>query len=274
MPKLKPLYVNGKYFPSIEKASRYLNIARSNLSALIKGKNRVFYRGAEIERAQEEMTAYKINTPKETKKTPVIVDGVVFESMKDAEEMYNWPVGALSKPLRLGKSFYKGHKIQLVFPSKKRPIQAQKMSCKVYNKTLDITYNSIMEAANHAKCDPWTMSKKMESSGGFIDANGNEYIRLTPMKTKNVYEDTGKTIKKIMPEHSRTVAPKPDMEFPIVDIPVEKKPTQNEVPQIVKDAINDKIITLLKEKGLYQDILDLLKYGGFTTVNFNTKEND
>ena len=39
-----------------------------------------------------------------------------------------------------------------------------------------------------------------------------------------------------------------------------------EITQIVKDAINEKIILMLKEKGLYEDIVNLLNYGGFSTI--------
>ena len=127
-----------------------------------------------------------------------------------------------------------------------------------------------------AGADSWTMSKKMTTAGGFIDKNGNEYVRFSPMVSKNTYENTGKKLTKtrsFSTRKSQTVV----KDFP--PIPVDELPkeiiekdiqisSKKEIPQVVKDAINDKIIALLKEKGVYDDIIALLEYGGFTTVKF------
>ena len=65
----------------------------------------------------------------------------------------------------------------------------------VYCKTIDRWFPSIQSAAKFAGVNGWTMGMKMQSSGGFIDANGREYIRKTPMKSKNIYPDYGKRYK-------------------------------------------------------------------------------
>lgn len=68
---------------------------------------------------------------------------------------------------------------------------------RVINITKDIWFDTIGEAAKYAKIDGWTMSKKMETSGSFVDDNGDEYIRETPMRTKNKYKNTGKKLCKV-----------------------------------------------------------------------------
>ena len=65
---------------------------------------------------------------------------------------------------------------------------------RVINTTKNIWFKSIQDAAAYAQADGWTMSKKMETSGSFIDNNGDEYIRETPMQTKNTYKTTGKKL--------------------------------------------------------------------------------
>lgn len=111
------------------------------------------------------------------------------------------------------------------------------------------------------------------------------------MDTKNNYRNDGKSVKSPRKPRSRTLtAPNdelPDLKGrfkgcvdlhevdmgdfckPLTQVKLDKK----EVPQVVKDAINDKIIALLKDKGLYNDIMALLEYGGFTSVKFKN-END
>ena len=135
---------------------------------------------------------------------------------------------------------------------------------KVYCPNLDKTFDSITDAAKYAQADTWTMSKKMETSGGFVDKNGNEYKRLKPMNTKNNYPDTGKTLAKTHSFAHRIVV-KPVDNKPInIGTPV--RVVKEEIPQIVKDAINDKIIQILKDNNIYNQIVDLLNYGGFSTI--------
>lgn len=59
---------------------------------------------------------------------------------------------------------------------------------KVYCETLDIWFNSIQDAAKYAGCNDWSMSKKMDIMGSFVDEAGNVYKRAEPMKTKNKYQ--------------------------------------------------------------------------------------
>ena len=78
---------------------------------------------------------------------------------------------------------------------------------------------------------------------------------MLTMETKNKYSDTGKTLAKTQSFAHRTVVKQKD-----------DKPVKEEIPQIVKDAINDKIVQILKDNNIYQQIVDLLNYGGFSTI--------
>ena len=286
---MQNIRVNNKIFNSISKAAKFIGIQRSNLSVMLKDKKATTYKDLMIE---------KLDTPK-TKKTkrgysrcvPVLVDNVAYNSIADAERALGLSENTLAKPLREGKKTYKGHTIEYVMPSQRKETSHKKVQ--VVCITTGVVYNRLGDAALAAGADAWTMSKKMEASGGYIDANGNEYRRLTPMRTKNTYKDTGKKLKakrEYTPRPSRrgvklniTGAFVPidtalnlanaDARFPIVDMPkpltqapVDKKP---EVPQIVKDAINDKIVDLLKKSNIYDQIIDLLNYGGFSTIKIN-----
>lgn len=72
---------------------------------------------------------------------------------------------------------------------------------RVYCKTLNKWFNSITDAANFAGAKQWTMGLKMGKCGKFIDKNGNEYTRETPLKTADNYRDTGPTLQKKFGDH-------------------------------------------------------------------------
>lgn len=274
--------VNNKIFDSISKAAKFIGIQRSNLSAMLKDKKATTYKDLMIERLDS--LEKKKTARGNYRKIPVLVDGVAYNSIGDAEKACGFPVNTLAKPLRQGRKIYKGHTIEYVLPSQKDKYKHK--SVKVLCVTTGVTYNKLGDAAKVAGADEWTMSKKMETSGGYIDANGNEYRRLTPMVSKNMYKDTGKTLKskrEYSPRPSRrgvklnttgTFVPidtalnlaNADARFPIVDAPKREPAQKPQVPQVVKDAINDKIIKLLKDNGIYEQIVDLLNFGGFSSI--------
>ena len=284
--------VNNKIFNSISKAAKFIGIQRSNLSAMLKDKKATIYKDLMIEKLD---SPEKKKTARENyRKIPVLVDGVAYNSIRDAEKFCGFPVNTLAKPLRQGRKIYKGHTIEYVLPSQKDKYKHKNTKAvKVLCVTTGVTYNKLGDAAKVAGEDQWTMSKKMETSGGYIDKNGNEYVRLSPMVSKNTYKNTGKTLKKIrkhveipsrrgvklkttgtfVPIDTALNLANADARFPIVDMPkpltqapVDKK---QEVPQIVKDAINDKIVDLLKKSNIYDQIVDLLNYGGVSTIKIN-----
>lgn len=262
----QPLYLNGKIFNSMNKAAKFLRISVSALADRLKNKEATVYKDILIEKAKIEPKPQ----PKLLKRKgiPVIVDGVMYNSCKEAERIIGCGARSLADAIRRrGKTTFFGHQVEPLFPSMigKRKIN-KKDSVKVLCKTTGITYNTITEASKVAEADDWTMSKKMETEGSFFDKNGNEYIRLKPMKTKNNYGNTGKTIKFNSAQRFIGCETLSDIKFDNVK-PVEPvKEKKDTVPQIVKDAINEKIILMLKEKGLYEDIVNLLNYGGFSTI--------
>ena len=283
---MQNIRVNNKIFDSISKAAKFIGMQRSNLSNMLKDKKATTYKDLMIERLDKPVV--KKTKRGQFRNIAVLVDGVAYNSITDAEKLCGFCAGTLAKPLRQGKKTYKGHSIEYVMPSQRKKTSHKKVQVVCIN--TGVVYDRLGDAALAAGADSWTMSKKMEASGGYIDANGNEYRRLTPMRTKNTYKDTGKKLKskrEYTPRPSRrgvklnttgTFVPidtalnlaNADARFPIVDMPkpltqapVDKKP---QVPQVVKDAINDKIIKLLKDNGIYEQIVDLLNFGGFSSI--------
>lgn len=263
---MQQVRVNNKFFRSIADAAKFLRMPRVTLSAKMKNKQAITHKDLLIEKVQETPKPKHRNTGVKRAAVPVLVDGVAYNSCSEAERAVGLPPCVISKALRCNQRHCCGHDIEPVFPSQIKPIEKK---VKVYCETTGIMYDSIKEASKVADVDNWTMGKKMEASGAFIDSKGRVYKRMTPMNTKNKYKDTGKSVK-----HKREYAPRCVKlgEPTVISIPpVAQKP---EVPQVVKDAINDKIIALLKEKGVYDDVIALLEYGGFTSVKFNTNKNN
>lgn len=113
---------------------------------------------------------------------------------------------------------------------------------RVINTTKNIWFKSIKQAAAYAQVDGWTMSKKMETSGSFIDNNGDEYIRETPMQTKNTYKNTGKKLCKVGTHAKRTrICKQPDFVF-------------QDLPMPVRDLINQEISRMLVSNTPWEQI--------------------
>lgn len=217
------VYVNGKFMKSITSAAKFLRMPMSTLAEMLRNKKSTIYKDVFIEKAEE--------TPQIIKKQkvgkggagamPIIVDGVRYNSMNEAERAVGLGENTLSHAVRRKSGYCKGHKIELVYPE-----------------------------------------------------------RLKPMNTKNVYKNTGKNYRH---RETKSLETDPKNRFiscetlnkidvgnfcePLTEVNFDKK----EVPQIVKDAINEKIISMLKDNGLYEDIVNLLNYGGFSTIKI-TKE--
>lgn len=260
--------VNNKLFQSITAVANFLHIKPDTLRKRMTGKKATIHNDLLIEKVDEPV---KLITDKPRSKRapiPVIVDGIAYNSCAEAEKALGIVPCSLALRLRRGGRTFKGHTIEPVMPSQIKLLPRKKREpinrIKVYSPTLNKTFPSIEGAAKVAQVDSWTMSKKMEASGGFIDKNGNEYIRLKPMKTKNTYSDTGKTLAKTHSFAHRTVVKPVDNKPVNTGTPV--RVVKEEIPQIVKDAINDKIVQILKDNNIYQQIVDLLNYGGFSTI--------
>lgn len=152
----------------------------------------------------------------------VIVEGTTFNSIKEAANYIDSSRGVyvqLAHALaRNCERKYKGlsiayadeeleNQVKQKLLTKSLPHKYSKIGCPVLCKTTGKRFKSITKAAKHANVNDWTMSKKMETAGKFMDKHNNEYIRLVPMNTKNVYANTGATLKHEGRKTSRTVNP-------------------------------------------------------------------
>lgn len=131
---------------------------------------------------------------------------------------------------------------------------------RVINTTKNIWFKSIKDAAAYAQVDGWTMSKKMETSGSFIDSNGDEYIRETPMKTKNKYKNTGKKLCKTVAHTRRTrVCKQPDFAF-------------SELPMPVRDLINQEISRMIVSNTPWEQIKAFMLKMGCKKIILNIED--
>lgn len=113
---------------------------------------------------------------------------------------------------------------------------ANNIGVRVYCKTLKKWFRSIKDAAKFAKVDDWTMSKKMSTAGSFVDCDGNKYVRLEPMKSKNVYTNTGTTLKHNVKRHKRVKTEQIEKvdDFVFGDLPV---PVQQLIEKTILDML-------------------------------------
>jgi hypothetical protein len=276
---------NNKVFNSISKLAKFLQMPSPTLRRVLNGKQATIYKDILIEKIAKPTKGP--NTMKKARGIPVIVDDVPYDNCATAERELGFPINSLTKCLRLGKKSYKGHTVSAVYPSqiKRVPGVHNTKRVNVTCVTTGEVFKSLKDAAQDAQVDSWTISKKMETAGSFISRDGKEYVRERPMVSKNTYKNTGKTLKAIRPYTERPsrrgVKLNTKETFVPIDTALETAKSKREVlfpnatdtkpqvPQVVKDALNDKIIDLLKGAGIYDKIVDLLNYGGFSSIKIN-----
>jgi hypothetical protein len=199
-------------------------------------------------------------------KIAVKVENQVFNSIKDACAYLklNTPAG-LAHAIKRGNSTYKGLAIERVNPivpdKVKKMKKNNRLECPVVCENLNLHFRNIRQAAAYAKVDGWTMSKKMSTAGQFKDKDGNIYKRLKPMKSKNVYENTGDTIKTTRAFAHRTV--KKDLEEVKPAQVIQELPTQPIVDkvQLAKDVLKEKVIASIKvdDYVLAKNLIDVIQ---------------
>lgn len=141
--------------------------------------------------------------------------------------------------------------------------------------TTGAEFKSIKEAAEYAGENNWTMGIKMSAFGYFEDSQGRKYIREVPMVTKNVYTG-GKSpkVEKHMPKTTRKKKIKPS-DFDLMKIPdlkpfdkFDNMPRQvmsekhDKCPQIVKQAVGEKIKQMMKDAHIWDDVVQALDFLG------------
>lgn len=199
-------------------------------------------------------------TPKQ-----VYVDGVKYNKCIDAEVALNLPRSGLSHALQHGKTIYHGHKIELASNNitKTKNKRHDSRTVKVLCVTTGKRYNRLKDASKAARCNPWTMSVKMETAGQFIDSLGNVYKRLTPMNSKNVYKNTGDTVQKNIPHYKRKTPADSILSSTVLEPTTVAK---DSIPDIVKETVNEKIISMLVKSGIYDDIKQLAEFANIKSI--------
>lgn len=200
-------------------------------------------------------------------KIAVKVENQVFNSIQAACEYLKLkhPAG-LSHALNRGNTTYKGLAIERVNPIIPDRIKKMKknnrLECPVVCENLNLHFRNIKQAATYAKVDGWTMSKKMTAAGQFKDKDGNIYKRLKPMKSKNVYENTGDTLKTTRAFAHRTVVKK-DLEEAKPAQVIEELPAQQVVDkiQLTKNVLKEKVIASIQtdDYTLAKNLIDVIQ---------------
>lgn len=133
---------------------------------------------------------------------------------------------------------------------------------KVYCETLDIWFNSIQDAAKYAGCNDWSMSKKMDIMGSFVDEAGNVYKRAEPMKTKNKYQTRTNYTSIKKGRYSRKPNTKKEAaSFKFADL-----------PKAVQELIEERISEMLEQNKPWSEIKTFLKKMGCKKLTLRVDE--
>lgn len=123
---------------------------------------------------------------------------------------------------------------------------------RVYCETLDIWFNTIKDAAKYAKVDAWSMSKKMDITGSFVDDEGNVYKRETPMKTRNIYNTTTNYTSIKRGKYSRKPNKKAETpDFVFADL-----------PKVVQELINKTATDMILQERPWREVKSFLRSMG------------
>lgn len=235
--------VNNKFFKSLTKAARFIGMPATTLSVALKDKKSIVHKDLLIEKTEIKPT----ERIKKQRNIPVLVDGIMYNSFKDAEKALGCGRSYLSLALRRGQTNIKGHTIEPVYPSM---VGKKKIGgTKVLQVNTGVVFNSIRDASIEADADEWTMSKKMEFAGSFIDKFGNEYKRLTPMDTQKVYYAGNKTVGKyVSPQHNNIIE--------------KRNYIYADLPKAIKELVDEKISNMFESGKSWQEIKDFAKKVG------------
>lgn len=194
----------------------------------------------------------------------VIVEGTVFDSINAAARYLNvhasnvWSAAHGSGKLKdLSIKFEKPEQSQALSLEKGYQVSKHKYKkrggCPVICETLNKKFKSINAAAKYAKVNDWTMSKKMETAGQFVDNDGNVYKRILPMNTKNVYTNTGDTLKKVHVVKHRRVNK--------TEVPVSNPIKTESGAKIARDILKGKITEYINNNDfkVAKDLLEVIE---------------
>ena len=116
----------------------------------------------------------------------VKVEKTIFNSLKEAAAFLACNPSYISQVLARGSNRIKGRNIEVIENacSADNTKKITKRACPVLCETTGKMYPTITAAAKVAEVSSWTMSLKMETTGKFIDKDGNTYVRTRPMVSK------------------------------------------------------------------------------------------
>lgn len=116
----------------------------------------------------------------------VKVEKTIFNSLKEAATFLACNPSYISQVLAKGSNKIKGRNIEVIESacSASNTKKTTKRACPVLCETTGKMYPTITAAAKVAKANCWTMGLKMETTGKFIDKDGNTYVRTKPMVSK------------------------------------------------------------------------------------------
>ena len=157
---------------------------------------------------------------------------------------------------------------------------------KVFCKKTGQEFSSFQEAGRELGVDSWTLSKKIETNGFFVDKDGYKWERETPMKTKNKYEKTTpyyKKMKKRLFSHRKANESLPSVSGGLFPIPKERfkgcvdlhevnfgtQPIED-CPADVRESVKNIVMYLLKDSGVYDKITNLLDTCGLKRITITT----
>lgn len=234
--------VNNKFFKSLTKAARFIGMPATTLSVALKDKKSIVHKDLLIEKTEIKPT----ERIKKQRNIPVLVDGIMYNSLADAEKALGCGRSYLGLALRRGQTNIKGHIVKPLYPSM---VGKKKLGgTKVLQVNTGVIFNSIRDASIEAGADEWTMSKKMEFAGSFIDKFGNEYKRLTPMDTKNTYRAGDKTVGRYVQRQYNNIEKK---DYIYADL-----------PKAIKELVDEKISDMFESGKSWQEIKDFAKKVG------------
>ena len=166
---------------------------------------------------------------------------------------------------------------------------------KVFCKKTGQEFSSFKEAGQELEVDAWTLSKKIETNGFFVDKYGHRWERETPMETKNKYKKTTpyyKKMKKRLFSHRKANEKKQaeermqgcvdlrDVNFMIpkpIDLSSVKEALANrkkECPELVKQALRLQIKSLLMQSPLWETVKESMEYCGLNEITITTNKKD
>ena len=133
----------------------------------------------------------------------VKVEKTIFNSLKEAAAFLACNPSYISQVLAKGSNKIKGRNIEVIESacSVTDTKKASKRACPVLCETTGKMYPTIAAAARAAEANSWTMGIKMETTGKFIDKDGNTYVRTRPMVSKegvsynNKYSEMVRSVK-------------------------------------------------------------------------------